>query len=310
MARQNRELVLAVALLAVLAGCAGGLTGGDAADTGAMDGDGAGGGGDDARSGPGEGDGDRDDGSGDASAASAAYEVQQRAIVRTGEVRLRVSDFEPARDRVVGIAEERDGFVAASEESVQRADGQRWTEGSVTVRVPSGEFSSAFRAVREIGAVVRSSSETKDVSDQLVDLEARIRNLENRRDRLRSLYEEANSTDETLRVGQELSKVQEEIERLTAKRRALQDRVAYATITVGITEPRPTPTPTPTPTPEQAYHETSPGTAFLESVNGVVVAIRTIVVTTSYLLPYLLSFGLPVGVAALVYRRRDRLLDR
>jgi hypothetical protein len=212
----------------------------------------------------------------------------------------------------VNIAESRGGFVAGSEQRVERDDEQTWTEGRVTIRVPSEAFGEAFRAVKDEGEVVRSSSSSKDVSDQLVDLEARITNLENRRDRLRQLYEAANSTDETLRVGRELSQVQEEIERLRARQRSLQDRVAYGSITVELTEPRPTPTPTATPTPtpttEPAYQETSPVAAFIDSVNGVVVMLRTFVVTVSYLLPYLVTLGLPVGVAAaLVYRRRDWL---
>lgn len=313
MAQFEHVLLLAVALLALTAGCSSGLSGGGGVDA---EPDGDGDGGDGGADGDGDGDGDGDASgseSGDeAQTSQAAYEVQERAIIRTGRVRLGVEEFDSARDRIVSIAESRGGFVAGSEQRVERSDGQTWTEGTVTVRVPSGAFASAFRAVKNEGEVVRSSSSSEDVSDQLVDLEARITNLENRRDRLRQLYEEADSTDETLRVGRELSQVQEEIERLRAKQRSLQDRVAYGTITVELTEPRPTPTPTATPTPtstpEPAYHETSPVSAFRDSVNGVVVMFRTGIVTLSYLLPYLLTLGLPVGLAAaLVYRGRDGL---
>jgi hypothetical protein len=321
MARSNLVLVLAVALLALTAGCAGGLSGdgggADAGTDGSRDGGDAGGqadAGDDAGDGAADrdGDGSGDESGGEAQSSQAAYEAQDRAIIRTGHARLRVDEFDAARDRIVNVAESRGGFVAGSEQRVERDDEQTWTEGRVTIRVPSEAFGEAFRAVKDEGEVVRSSSSSKDVSDQLVDLEARITNLENRRDRLRQLYEAANSTDETLRVGRELSQVQEEIERLRARQRSLQDRVAYGTITVELTEPRPTPTPTatptPTPTPEPAYHETSPVAAFIDSVNGVVVMLRTFVVTVSYLLPYLVTLGLPVGVAAaLVYRRRDWL---
>ena len=311
----RRSLVLLLVALVALAGCsAGGLgdsaapAGGDAS-SGGDGGDGGGGGGAPmateaaATGAPAEA---------DAAGGSAAAQARARALIRTGEIRLEVDDFDRARDRLISAAESRGGFVADSAETTHREDNRTWTEGRLVLRVPSESFTPTFREVKSVGTVERADSSTKDVTDQLVDLEARLRNLEARRDRLRTLYEEANGTEDVLRVGRELSEVQGKIERLEAQRRSLEDRVAMATITVRFSEPRPEPTPTPTPTPEPAYHETGLGAAFLASVNGAVVAVRTIAVTVAYAAPYLLVFGLPVGLVGVgLYRsRRGRLFDR
>jgi hypothetical protein len=318
----RRSLALLLVVLVALAGCsAGGLggagepAGGDGGDAG--DGGGGGSGGGDAGAASGAPQATRAPAAeatpaADGSGGSAAAQARARALIRTGEVRLRVDDFDRARDRLVSIAESRGGFVADSAETTHREDNRTWTEGRLVLRVPSESFTPAFREVKAAGTVERADSSTADVTDRLVDLEARLKNLEARRDRLRTLYDEANGTEDVLRVGRELSEVQGQIERLEAKRRALEDRVALATITVRFSEPRPEPTPTPTPTPEPAYHETGLGAAFLASVNGAVVAVRTIAVTIAYAAPYLLVFGLPVGLVGVgLYRvRGGRLFDR
>lgn len=319
----RRSLIpLLVVLLVALAGCSAGGLGGDPAAGGDAGGDGgAGGGGDggDASLGGGApatqaapeaapaGDG------GDAgSGGSAAAQARSRALIRTGEVRLRVDDFDRARDRLTSVAASRGGFVADSTETTHREGNRTWTEGRLVLRVPSESFTPAFREVKAVGTVQHADSSTEDVTDRLVDLEARLNNLKAQRDRLRTLYDRANDTEAVLEVGRELSEVQGEIERLEAQRRALEDRVAMATITVRFSEPEPEPTPTPTPTPEPAYHETPLGSAFLSSVNGVIVTVRALAVTVAYLAPYLLVFGVPLGlVGAGLYRlRRGPLLGR
>lgn len=148
--------------LALLVGCSGGLTGdgpGDAGGDGG-DGDGAVASGGDGDGGRAEGDdsGVSDGGSDGTAADRAAYALQQCAVIRTGSVRLRIGEFDAARDRIVGIAEQRGGFVASSDESKVRSGERTWTEGTVTVRVPSDEFAAAFREIKGIETVVRSSS--------------------------------------------------------------------------------------------------------------------------------------------------------
>lgn len=303
MARNRRLATLAVVGLVLLAGCAGGgLTGGgDASEQAAPD----------VESG---GDGEMATAT-SAPAENGASRSQEdgvvrtkRALVYTGTVKLRVDDFDAARSEIAAMARERGGFVAGSDQQVHREDGRTWTSGRVVVRVPNEEFQATFADVKALGEVRSSHSEVRDVTDQLVDLEARLENLRAQRSRLRELYRNANDTEAALRIQKRLSEVQGHIERLKAQKRSLENKVAFSTITVRLTEPRPpTPTPSPTPTPPPAYHETSLYQAFAASVNGVVVTVQTVAVTLAYLAPYVLAFGLPVAGLAAVAWRRDLL---
>jgi len=320
MAQSTRRVlaVLGLCLLVVAAGCGADSGGGGDADDGGeadevMD-DGAeagdGGDGDDAASG-GSGDGEKESGGGAQSASegasgSSAYAVETRALIRTGETTVRVESFQRARATVVEAARERGGFVGGSNQQVHSKDGGNltWTTGTLVLRVPSENFSALVAAVNGTGEVQSLSTQTEDVTDQLVDLNARIENLRAQREQLRQIYNRTNDTQELLSIQERLSSVQSQIERLTAKRESLQRQVAYSTLTVDLREPEPEVEAERGVEPATAsWYETPALAAFLESVHGVTVVLRAVVVSLAYLAPYALVFGVPL-VGAAWWRRR------
>lgn len=231
--------------------------------------------------------------------------VVQPAIIRTGTVTLRVDDFDASRRSVAGTVRGMGGYVSDSGETRHRTGNRSWKTGYLVLRVPKGSFPDLLAAVRESGVVLREETSTRDVSDQLVDLNARLENLRAQRERLREFYRRANDTEDLLAIEERLSRVQGDIERLEAKKRALQDRVAYSTLRVELREPSLTPTPSPTASPRPSYHETSLSAAVRNSVHSLVVLGRSSLVTAAYLLPYA-AVGAPLlaGGALLVRRRR------
>ncbi|WP_132060691.1 DUF4349 domain-containing protein [Halorussus amylolyticus] len=291
MSRSKKRLVLALALasLVVLAGCSG--SGGDAADagyTGQSGGTGLSSGGDDAGS-----------SGGDADAANA-FQADQREVIRTGNVSLTVEDFDESRQELTQAVEAHGGFVSDTGQRVHRSGNQSWVSGEIVLRVPQENYSALLERTKAEGEVRESSTNTRDVTDQLVDVEARLDNLRAERDQLRSLYDEANDTEDVLAVQEELSDVQSEIERLEARQQSLQQKVAYSTLTVEMAEERPEPETTET----DAWYDTGLLSAFVESIGGVVVVGRSLAVGAAYAAPYVLAFGTPVVAVYGLWRRR------
>lgn len=281
---------LLVALLLVTAGCSGS---GDDADGGALE-DSADGrtGGNGASGDAGETD-SADDGSVDAAFG------HERRVIRSGEVTLEVDDYDAARTNIAADVRARGGYVSDSTERVHGRDNETWTSGTLVLRVPAEEFDDAMERLRSEGRVVDSRTSSEDVTDQLVDLEARLDNLRAERDRLRALYDEANETEDVLAIQRELSSTQEEIERLEARQRSLENRVAYATITVRLNEEEPERFAVGAP----PWYETSVVAAFLRSVRGVGTVLRALVVGGAYAAPYVLAFGGPLLAGAFLLRR-------
>jgi len=310
----KRILAVAVVALVLVAGCAGmgGGGGGDSAEAGApSDGDG----GDSAETGAlsgGDADADAErlqqeggDGDGDADRAGGPNAaVQERAIIRTGTVKLAVENATTTRNRVRTRARELGGYTSGSELTRHRQNNATWRDGYVVVRVPSENFSAMLTSASARGTVRSENIETEDVTDQLVDLNARLENLRAERDQLRRIYNRSNSTEDVLAVQERLSDVQGEIERLEAQKRSLEDRVAFSTLRVELREPRPEAATT-RGTP---FHEQSPFSALNNSVATLVQVLRTLFLLGVIALPWFAAAAVPVGVAGLFVHRfvRDR----
>lgn len=232
-------------------------------------------------------------------AGSTEQAVRQRAIIKTGEMRLRVDNFTRSREAIASRARSLGGYVGDSGQRLHREGDEQWTTGYVVVRVPSGKYERMQDSVATQGTVLSESTSTKDVTDQLVDLEARLENLRSRRDRLRTFYDRANSTEELLRIEAELSEVQGEIERLQAQKRSLEQRVAFSTLRIELREPSPGPDDVTT-----QYHERPLATVFLGSVRDIYVFGRATLVTAAAVLPWLGLVGVPLLVGRYALRRR------
>jgi len=309
-----RIKVALVAVLVVLAGCSGFGGQGDSGsvDAGMERGDGGDGGGDSAPpSGDGGGDGGSDSeqelgGSGSADSQQGEPAQLDRALIKTGQLTVEVENFSAARAAVTEEARALGGYVSASDATLHRSNNATWRTGYVEVRVPSTNFTTVFESTRGQGTVLSADSQTKDVTDQLVDLNARLENLRAQREQLRSLYETANTTDGLLSVQERLSNVQQEIERLEAKKRSLRDRVAFSTLRVELREPEPEPE-SDSDDEEPAFHEQSPGAVFLSSVSDLVTFGRTVLIASVAALPWVLGLGVPLLVVLGVLRRRRSL---
>lgn len=278
----SKTRVLAVVTLVLLAGCTG-LGSDSAAESGQQ----SGGGGDVAA----QADTVAENGQQSALSQVDAGDTEP-AIIRTGYMRLEVSNFSASRVRIESQVREYGGYVNGSERNLHRDGERRWVTGTVVLRVPSESYSDLQSDIREEGTVVRERTETRDVSDQLVDIEARLTNLRERRDRLRAFYENANGTQELLAIEAELSQVQGEIERLEARQRSLERQVAYSTLRVEIREDAPGPDQVNTP-----YHQQSLVGVFLDSVGTLYVAARTVLVAFVAAMPWLAVAG--VGLLGL-----------
>ncbi len=240
---------------------------------------------------------------GDAGDGGGAPAVQNRELIRTAEVVLRVESFETARRELAAYARSTGGFVGDSTQQVRGEGNRTWTTGTITLRVPATNYSNALDVVNQTGEVRQSRQQTRDVTDQVVDLEARLENLRAERDRLRQLYRRANDTEDVLAVQRELSRVQSDIERSEARLRQLERKVAFTTIVVHLREPEPEEPEEPE---EPAWYDTPVVAAFLDSVDGVIVFLRGTVVLAAYALPYLLVLGLPAAGGLFAVRRYRR----
>ncbi len=175
---------------------------------------------------------------GDASGGDGAVVVRDDAkIIRTGTMDLEVKDvptaLRVARDGIVTLG----GYVGASTTS---NDGDR-PSAQVTYRVPADRWEAALDLLRGLSGqttkVVAEHTEAVEVTGQVVDLEARIRNLQASEIALQGIAEKATKVSDILEVQARLTDTRGQIEVLTGQLKDLNDRAGYATLTANLNVP-------------------------------------------------------------------------
>lgn len=239
--------------------------------------------------------------SGDGTTAATARDGRQ--VVRNAYLVLEVLDGAAAIDEIVTIAGEVDGYVAST---MLARDDAGVVSGTVVVKVPStrlDEVVERFDALA-VAVPVRSVDEY-DVTSQMTDLDAQLKNLRAFEEELRALLTEVRETgggaDALVNVLDRLRQVRAEIEGLEAWRAQLADQVAMSMVTV---EVRPSVSGTPIGPARWAPSETvrRAASATLRALTGLVDAVIWFVVTV---LPVLVVVG-AVGFVLVRGRRAWR----
>jgi len=176
---------------------------------------------------------------------------ETRMIIKNAELRLQVAKTDVAIDGVTQIVGDVNGYIISSRVWYQDWDKTSYKYSTITFGVPVDQFETALRRLRGLAVkVLDENASGQDVSDQFVDLDSQVKNLEATRDRLKSFLDQTKSVDEALRVNQELSNIEAQIEQLKGQMNYLSDRSAYSTITVNLEPVLPEIAPLPTPTPK------------------------------------------------------------
>ena len=158
------------------------------------------------------------------------------SVVQTASLSLSVprNEFEGTIQRARTIATGSGGFVVSS--SASQGDDERLVRGSLVLRVPEPAYARVLEQLSKLGSVEAREEAGQDVSQELVDLEARIRHLEAVEARLLGFLEQANTVAAALTVQSELNRVQLELEQARGRLDYLDDQVAFATISLEVRE--------------------------------------------------------------------------
>ncbi len=153
----------------------------------------------------------------------------ERMIVRTGDMSLVVEDIPIAIDQITKLAEGIGGYVVSSRMWEMR---ERLV-GTIAIRVPAEDFTEVMETLRELAVDVTSeSTSSRDVTEEYVDLTAKLNNLEATEEQLLRLMEKAETVKDILDVQRELSRTRGEIEQTKGRMQYLERTSATSLIDV------------------------------------------------------------------------------
>lgn len=154
----------------------------------------------------------------------ASTQLAPRNVTISVYMKLQVSDESSAYIRLSQIASQYGGYVQSS--SLYEGGGY------VTLKVPADRIESALKEIRAIGKVEREEKNVEDVTEQVLDVDTRLKNLKATEERLLELLSKAEKMEDILAIEDKLSQVRQQIEWLEAMRRNLKLMIDYATISV------------------------------------------------------------------------------
>ncbi|MGY0019405.1 DUF4349 domain-containing protein [Streptomyces sp. cg35] len=154
-------------------------------------------------------------------------------VIRTATVSVRVKDVPDALDKARTVAEEAGGLVG--NETTDR-DGYGRERSRVTLRVPQEAYEDVLDRLSGAGRLVKRNVTAKDVTDQVVDVDSRIKSQRASVARVRELMDRASKLSDVVTLEGELSSRQSELEALLAQQASLKDRTTLATITLKLSE--------------------------------------------------------------------------
>ncbi|GLY25265.1 hypothetical protein Misp04_49960 [Micromonospora sp. NBRC 101691] len=219
--------------------------------------------------------------------------VDQRAIVYTGSVRVQVDDVDRAAQDTVALVTAAGGFVGGDE----RRGVDENARAQLELRVPAARFTGVVDGIAKLGEQQWREIRTEDVTEQTVDLDARITTQRARVESARRLLARASSISDLVQLENELGRREADLASLEAKKRRLADLTALSTINVSLVT-------------ENTRTGDTDETGFLAGLASgwrtFLDSVTVLVTVLGALLPWLVVLAVPVVLVWRLVRRRRR----
>ncbi len=231
-----------------------------------------------------------------------------RKIIKDAQLSLEVPSVQLALSRISGAVAQVGGYTLETNTSYSQQNTQ---QAFIKVAVPVDQFEATLQRMREAaGRVISEQATGVDATQEFVDVQSQIANLEATQARIREFLDQATTVEEALQVNAQLTEIEGQISQYKGRLQFLAQRAAYSTITVQLQEPplptvtpSPTPSPTPTPTPTPFWNPSRTATQATSTLTTIIQAIMTVAI---WLLIVVLPLALPIVLIVLVVQALRR----
>jgi hypothetical protein len=228
----------------------------------------------------------------DASEQQQTVKAEERTLIYTGQIYVKVDDVGAKADQAAGIATSLGGTIGGD----QRALNGDQSSAQIVLRVPSDKFDEALNQLARLGTEESRSKQTEDVTEQVVDLEARLATQRASVDRVRALLAQATTIGEVVSIESELTRREADLASLEQRRERLAGLVALSTITAYLHGP------------DAEVVPDEPDTGFLAGLKSgwraFLESVKILLTVAGWLLPWAIAIFVPIWLLIWFLRRR------
>lgn len=224
----------------------------------------------------------------------------ERKVIYSAYLHVEVKDYYESLDTITKKVNEWKGYIVSSTMYGESDT----TYGDITIRIPQEHFDSFISFVEENSYKVKDRSISgDDVTEEYVDLESRLKSKRAVENRLMTLMEEAETTEDILAISKELATVQEDIEMILGRMQYLDNHVEYSTVTIHLVENN---------LKLSNLGDDELNTweqikeTFMKSVNFLIQLLSSIIVLLIGGLPIIIVTGIIILIIALIYKRMKK----
>ncbi|NJL19815.1 MAG: DUF4349 domain-containing protein [Leptolyngbyaceae cyanobacterium SM1_3_5] len=233
-----------------------------------------------------------------AAQTAATVPAPQPQLVRTANLDVRVESIETAIEQAQAIIRQQQGEVMNLQDQTPSPGSPH--RATIRIRVPQTKLDAAIASLLELGTVQQQSLSAEDVSTQLVDYQARLRNLRRSEETVLKIMDRSGSVGDVLKVAQELNTIRQNIEQINAQLSSLQNQVAYSTIDLQLASAI-------APVPDRPSTQTQLANTWNSATQSIGKFTLDLMQLGLWLLVYSPYLLLMLSAAALLYRRRRRV---
>jgi hypothetical protein len=162
------------------------------------------------------------------SPSNSANNYSQK-LIKESYLRFLVENLDSTYDNIVGFVKHNKGFIQKDNSSKNYGNNSR----VLTIRIPTKNFQNVIDSIaKDVNYFDEKRITLKDVTEEFIDIEARLKAKKSLENRYLNLLSKANTVSEILEIEKELSKIREEIESREGRLNYLKDKVAFSTLTV------------------------------------------------------------------------------
>lgn len=158
----------------------------------------------------------------------------ERKVMYTAHMEIVVANYTETEGKVTELVQKENGYVVSS--NVHRDDAEN-KRGHFTIKIPQEKFESFLKSIDDLSVeVTEQNVQGEDVTEEFVDLNARLKAKKDVKEKLETFLKDATATKDLLDISEQIGKVQEEIEQIEGRLNYLKNQTDYSTVTISMTE--------------------------------------------------------------------------
>ena len=158
----------------------------------------------------------------------------ERKIIKTANLNLETQNFDATLNEIKSRVSEFGGYISSSSLRGNKSEGSRYA--NFVCRIPADNYEAFLSAADDAGNVTYLNENEEDVTNQYIDLDARIKNLEAQYKKLNELLDKAETLDEMLTIENYIYDIQYQLDSYKGRMKSLTNQITYCTVSVSVSE--------------------------------------------------------------------------